>query len=278
MQIGPSHVEMHQVIVLLVCAASAIAAPVMNDRCAQILAGKDLGELGDYFEGDMMLTAEQMRRITEAKTTRNGLTDPQSRWPNRTVVYHIVEGDFDEGQVKMIKDGMQDIANKSCIKFRPRKHSEEYSVIIQGSNPGCSSDVGYKPKDEDGVHQNRLNLHNKEKGCFRHGSIVHELLHTLGFYHMQSTYNRDEYVKIVVENIREGYRHNFYKYNNDTVTNFGVEYDYGSVMHYPADAFSKNGEDTIIVLRENAIIGQRVGMSESDVLKLNRMYCEQRHS
>lgn len=46
-----------------------------------------------------------------------------------------------------------------------------------------------------------LNLSN---GCFRHGTVVHEMLHTLGFYHMQSTYDRDDFVKIIWENIRAG--------------------------------------------------------------------------
>lgn len=45
---------------------------------------------------------------------------------------------------------------------------------------------------------------NLSKGCFRHGTVVHEMLHTLGFYHMQSTYDRDDYVKINWENIKSG--------------------------------------------------------------------------
>ena len=30
------------------------------------------------------------------------------------------------------------------------------------------------------------------------------MLHTLGFYHQQSTYDRDDYVTIMWENIKEG--------------------------------------------------------------------------
>lgn len=32
--------------------------------------------------------------------------------------------------MKMIEEGMSDIANKSCIKFRPRE-KDEHAVIIQ---------------------------------------------------------------------------------------------------------------------------------------------------
>lgn len=37
----------------------------------------------------------------------------------------------EEDHVKMIEDAMKEIANKSCIKFRPRKKSEEHSLMIQ---------------------------------------------------------------------------------------------------------------------------------------------------
>ncbi|XP_073942748.1 seminal metalloprotease 1-like isoform X2 [Choristoneura fumiferana] len=229
------------------------------------------GELGEYFEGDMILSSSQKRAVTTAVDARNGLRGAAKRWPERTVVYYVEENDFDEDQVKLIEEGMADIASKSCIKFRPRVKDGEHAVVIQGSANGCFSNVGFSSEDDDGEVSQVLNL---SKGCFRHGTMVHEMLHTLGFYHMQSTYDRDDFVKIIWENIRAGTEHNFAKYTNDTVTDFGVPYDYESVMHYPETAFSKNGNRTIIPLQENVKVGQRDGLSESDILKLNKMYCE----
>ncbi|XP_068629081.1 seminal metalloprotease 1-like [Battus philenor] len=228
-------------------------------------------EFGEYYEGDMLLTNKQKHAITEAEESRNGLIDGVKRWPERTVIYYIEEDDFDEDQVKMIESAMEDIANNSCIKFKPKEH-DEHAVQIKGTSSGCFSSVGFSNTSEDGDEVRQvLNL---AKGCFRHGTVVHEMLHTLGFYHMQSTYNRDDFVKIIWENIKAGTEHNFAKYNNDTVTDFGVAYDYNSVMHYPETAFSKNGNKTIIPLQDGAKIGQRKGMSESDIAKLNKMYCE----
>lgn len=42
-----------------------------------------------------------------------------------------------------------------------------------------------------------------------------------------------------------GTQANFDKASAATTNPFGVEYDYGSVMHYSANAFSKNGQPTI---------------------------------
>lgn len=82
-------------------------------------------------------------------------------------------------------------------------------------------------------------------GCVWHGTAVHEMLHALGFYHQQSATDRDNYVKVIFENIKDGKAHNFIKYGADLITDFGVEYDYGSIMHYSNKAFSKNGKPTM---------------------------------
>ncbi|KOB75859.1 Metalloendopeptidase [Operophtera brumata] len=216
-------------IFLYACLVFANSAPIQDAQEEENLfplfgiGAPVSGEFGEYFEGDMILDAEQKRALSAALNARNGLRGGAKRWPNRTVVYHINEDEFDVEQVKMIEGAMEDIANNSCITFCERKEEEQ-----AGSGNGCFSSVGHSAADEDGDVRQVLNL---AKGCFKHGTIVHELLHTIGFYHMQSTYDRDDY------------------YNNDTVTDFGVEYDYESVMHYPEKAFSKNENKTIIPLK-----------------------------
>lgn len=48
-------------------------------------------------------------------------------------------------------------------------------------------------------------------------------------------------------------------------------------MHYPRTAFSVNGNDTIIALKDlnGEVMGQRVRMSEKDIRRLNRRYCNE---
>lgn len=117
----------------------------------------------------------------------------------------------------------------------------------------------------------------RESGCFRLYTIVHEFIHAIGFYHMQSAYERDDFVRIEFDLVQDGKAHNFNKYGFETVNNFDVEYDYGSVMHYSKTAFSINGSDTIIPLRDlnGETMGQRLRLSDKDVARVNRMYCDE---
>lgn len=68
--------------------------------------------------------------------------------------------------------------------------------------------------------------------------------------------------------------HNFNTYNDTTSSSLGVPYDYGSMMHYSKTAFSKEGEPTIVtnIPAFSDVIGQRMEFSDSDLLKLHRLY------
>lgn len=126
-----------------------------------------------------------------------------------------------------------------------------------------------------GAQQLNLQPYDFEVGCFRLYTIVHEFMHAIGFYHMQSATERDEYVKIVFENIQNGTQHNFNTYDASTISQYGIQYDYGSVMHYSKTAFSINGSDTIVPLKDlgDDVMGQRVRMSEKDIARINAKYC-----
>lgn len=63
---------------------------------------------------------------------------------------------------------------------------------------------------------------------------------------MQSSSERDEHVKIEWEHMLPRTEHNFRKYNSSVVTNFDSGYDYDSIMHYGAYAFTKDGYATIV--------------------------------
>ncbi|KAF3702690.1 Low choriolytic enzyme [Channa argus] len=155
---------------------------------------------------------------------------------------------------------MNDMQSKTCIRFIPRATQTAYLSIE--ANFGCSSLMGYIG-DKQVVSLQRY-------GCVSHGIIQHELLHALGFYHEHTRSDRDKYVKINWANIEDGYDVNFQLQNTN---NLNVTYDYSSVMHYARTAFGKNGLETIIPTKNpSAVIGQRNGISDLDVLKVNKLY------
>jgi hypothetical protein len=81
-------------------------------------------------------------------------------------------------------------------------------------------------------------------------------------------------VRIDYSNIEDDKRVNFDMLPQDQT--FNVGYDYGSVLHYSTKAFSKNRRSTIVSKGSSSTndeMGQRVGMSASDIKKLNAMYC-----
>ena len=70
-----------------------------------------------------------------------------------------------------------------------------------------------------------------------------------------------------------GTEFNFAKYSVDDIDSLGLPYDYGSVMHYEGNAFTSNGQPTIIAKRNiTSTLGQRVGMSPIDISEVQRYY------
>ncbi|XP_022907480.1 zinc metalloproteinase nas-13-like [Onthophagus taurus] len=218
---------------------------------------QNIWELSGQTEGDMVLDVDQ----------RNGLINERYRWSNNEIPY-VLDSKFDDDEVAWIDKALEEYQEKTCLTVRKFQAGDTDYVYVTGEDSGCWSSVGRRG------NRQTLNLQRGKlgEGCFRTGTIVHEFLHAAGFYHQQSATERDDYVEIVWENIQSGTENNFAKHAADVITNFGEPYDYGSVLHYGAYAFSKNGEKTIITLDPEAEIGQRYGMSEIDVNKVNIMY------
>ena len=164
---------------------------------------------------------------------------------------------------------MKEIEMKTCVSFTEvNKFSRKDHVQILKGN-FCASYVGYSPPKQ------ILYLSDE---CLKNvGAPIHELMHTLGFFHEHTRKDRNDHVTVHDENIRIDSITNFQRHDHSNVTNLGFRYDLQSVMHYESFAFSKNGQPTITVKGNASVrIGQRVKLSELDAEKLKRYYnCSQ---
>uniref|UniRef100_A0A914UNM9 Metalloendopeptidase n=1 Tax=Plectus sambesii TaxID=2011161 RepID=A0A914UNM9_9BILA len=210
------------------------------------------------FQGDIVLPASS--KNIQLESALRAVT-----WPNGVVPYTI--DIFDSEGVAMIEDAMREFREKTCVNFVPKSDSDEYFIRIV-ANDGCSSTVGRNSFTQNGQEVSLSD------GCYNPGTIRHELMHVLGFFHEQSRTDRDNYVRIVWENIQSGLEDQFAKNNAREVTDLGSPYDYGSLMHYSSNAFSRDESSPTITKIDGSTsgFGQRRGFSEIDLLEINKLY------
>ncbi|XP_056150157.1 low choriolytic enzyme-like [Lampris incognitus] len=211
----------------------------------------------DLLEGDLLIP--KTRNAMKCATTYNCFW-PKS--PNGKVeVPFILSTSYDSSEKDSILKAMADFHSKTCIRFIPRWKQTVYLSIEPRF--GCFSTMG-RIGDKQVVSLQKF-------GCIRHGIIQHELLHALGFYHEHTRPDRDQYVRINWEYVRDYTTINFQKKDSNIMN---MPYDYASVMHYERSAFSSvYGKETITPIPDPTVaIGQRDGMSKLDIIKVNTIY------
>lgn len=203
-------------------------------------------------EGDILIGKASELVIQKSIATNRS----NARWRKGVIPFVIQNG---HPRSSDIIRAIQHINQKTNIQLVQRTNELDYLLYVIG-NGGCSSYVG-------------------KTGGFQHvnigpncgfGAIVHETCHAAGLWHEQSRCDRDNFVTIYWQNIRPNHRHNFEKHCRDGI-DIG-NYDYESIMHYEANAFSINGQPTILPKNTSIKIGNRKGLSQGDILALNKLY------
>ncbi|KAE9412661.1 hypothetical protein Angca_010288, partial [Angiostrongylus cantonensis] len=105
------------------------------------------------------------------------------------------------------------------------------------------------------------------------GSAVHEIGHVLGLFHTMQRHDRDDFIKVVMENVDPLCIKEFEKVMVSYIDVYGLTYDYGSVMHYSDLRYSRNNRPTMITIDPNhqRTMGSEL-ISFSDIFMVNEHY------
>ncbi|CAK8679229.1 unnamed protein product [Clavelina lepadiformis] len=225
--------------------------------------------------GDLRLTERQVDWANnQGKYDGGGARDTSSvvrKWTNDVTAdgyYRIPFSYSDElfshpEHQNSIKKALSIVNALTCIDFQPATKVDRDQLHFTVGR-GCWSYIG-----KNGGKQ-EISI---DKGCYSTGTILHELMHALGFWHEQSRGDRDVFVEVLKQNIISGMRKNFFKKDPSLVESFNSGYDYNSVMHYSGYSFSKNNHPTIINLQTGeAVVSQRIMLSSEDQYQLRAMY------
>ncbi|VDO08990.1 unnamed protein product [Haemonchus placei] len=129
--------------------------------------------------------------------------------------------------------------DSTCVDFKENKSDQrmihlnsrglaEDRIGVFMEN-GCWSSVGKRG----GLQKLSLG-----RGCEHVRIAAHEIGHALGFFHTHSRHDRDDYITVDIENIEPGETSQFKTKSKTDNNNYGIPYDYGSVMHYEATRYS----------------------------------------
>uniref|UniRef100_A0A7E4W1J7 Metalloendopeptidase n=1 Tax=Panagrellus redivivus TaxID=6233 RepID=A0A7E4W1J7_PANRE len=230
------------------------------------------------FQGDLILTKDQMNGLissarqevaekagvpVEERAKRALIPHMHRRW-NQFPIPYTVDEDVD---LAVVQAGLAQWSDNTCISFEHKKFITRGIKFVYSH--GCFSSLGMTG----GVQTISIG-----RGCGLAGIVAHEVGHALGLHHEQARYDRDDYVRVLFENIDDGMYSAFVKHKPFDMVTHGVGYDYGSIMHYEATAFSRgffDESETISTKDPNFIdtIGQREALSFKDIKKVNFGYC-----
>lgn len=115
------------------------------------------------------------------------------KWPNNEIPYAL-SSQYGSYSRQIIAKAMNEYHLKTCIRFVARDSRRHRDYVYIHPDDGCYSLVGRV-----GGRQ-PLSL---DSGCIQVGTIVHELMHAVGFFHEQSRYDRDQFIDINWRNVGE---------------------------------------------------------------------------
>ena len=225
-------------------------------------------EEGFLIDGDIVIERDGvhlMREGDDLATTRSALmsTPKHRRWPNARIPFQFDEN-TSPAMRELVRDAMAWWENNTPVRFVPHNGETDFLHIRAWSGSYSYANIG---------HQGGKQYATIQRNCvgtsWGRGLIAHELGHTMGLWHEQMRVDRNEHVVIHWDNIKDGKKSNFRKYDNGLLL---TTYNIGSIMHYGSKAFSRNGKPTI-TRKDGSTFRQNFGKpTERDFAGVTKFY------
>ena len=185
------------------------------------------------FQGDIVI-------VPDEEGTRAAEWYGTDLWEEGKIFFKIDEKIDKKDYRDAVEEAMKHISSNTNIKFvelktiEAKKYREGKSYINFITGDGNCSQVGVVGSGQE------LSIKNKVSGI-----VIHELGHALGLMHEHSRFDRDDYLKLIEENIDEKYKEEdgewefWIRFNILKTIEIGKhysEFEYGSIMMYEPSA------------------------------------------
>uniref|UniRef100_A0A7M5V032 Metalloendopeptidase n=1 Tax=Clytia hemisphaerica TaxID=252671 RepID=A0A7M5V032_9CNID len=180
-------------------------------------AKKNPMETPGLVDGDIQVSPEEFIALKEGKLTFGSIRG--GRWTKGEIPY-VISSNMRASGRQRIQEAINEYHARTCLRFKQRTNERYYITFQEGT--GCNSPVGMVS------YGNRINL--EYPGCHSKGTVMHEIGHSIGLYHEQNRPDRDQYVKIHLQNINGPWAYAFKIVNS--IDSLGTPYDFHSMMHY----------------------------------------------
>ena len=204
-----------------------------------------------------------------ARQQRAAIAHRENLWTNG-IVHFSFDSNISPRLQGLLQEAMNEWQDETCLLFVPRNQEEHYVKFENHPNQEyCTCDSVGRTGGEQII---KLGY-----SCQTKGELLHTLGHVIGLWHEQARPDRSRYVRILNNNIEGGQEGNFEKRQDFSIDYQGRDYDFGSIMHLSATAYSKDGSETTRVLEEyteeaESILGQREKLSDGDKEQVNTLY------
>ncbi|GMT02862.1 hypothetical protein PENTCL1PPCAC_25036, partial [Pristionchus entomophagus] len=220
-----------------------------------------------YYQGDMILTEQQMEQMADENVNKRQAFVDGTVGRKWGIVYYSFAQGIKPHTRAVAEQAVRFWQQNTCVNFQFSETQTRRINVFEGQ--GCYSYVGSIGRTQE------LSL---GQGCDSFGTAAHEFGHALGFFHAQSRFDRDNAITLIPGNVQNGWLDQFNKETERTNNNFGLPYDYGSVMQYAGTSASRNGQPTMMAKlpQFQDTMGSDI-VSFVDISMMNTLYgCKER--